>query len=159
MDGRRARDTLLPTREWKSCVKKIKHRYLSLSRAKGAFKQMNVTWPQWQQCNTHALRHSRSYITSDDRWDRWHEGVWVQMKQSCQHAIIYAQRDINKQEGGKSKSLWTIGTIESLDCHISQMPQSFKCFLDTEIFRVKVSYLRFVSSAISIENRGNRAGT
>lgn len=77
------------------------------------------------------------------------------MKQSCQRAIIYAQRDINKQEGEKNE----VDTIESLDCHISQTPLSCKCFLDTEIFRVKVSYSRFVSSAISIENRENRAGT
>lgn len=81
------------------------------------------------------------------------------MKQSCQRAIIYAQRDINKQEGDKTKLLWTIGTIESWECHISQTPLSCKCFLDTEIFRVKVSYSRFVSSAISIENSENRAGT
>lgn len=48
-----------PSWEWKSCVKKIKHRYPSLSGPKGAFKQMNVTRSQWQQCGALCDTHTR----------------------------------------------------------------------------------------------------
>lgn len=55
MDGRRAWDMLPPTHEWKSCVKKIKHRYLSLSSAKGALNK----W-MWHGHNGNNAIHMRS---------------------------------------------------------------------------------------------------